>query len=90
MPKWSIEIHTRLIREVKQAQIRINLLIGLKRIKGIKYKIFNLYKIFLEWKEPKCSIETHTILIREVKQAQIRLNLLFGLKGIKYKNCIFE
>ena len=35
MPKWTIETHTRLIREVKQAQIRLNLLIGLK---GIKYK----------------------------------------------------
>ena len=38
MPKLSKETHTRLIREVKQAQIRLNLLIGLKLIKGIKYK----------------------------------------------------
>ena len=38
MPKWSIETHTSLIREVEQAQIRLNLLIGLKGIKGIKYK----------------------------------------------------
>ena len=38
MPKWSIETHTRLIREVKQAQIRLNPLIGLKGIKGTKYK----------------------------------------------------
>ena len=38
MSKWSMEIHTRFIREVKQAQIRLNLLIGLKGIKGIKYK----------------------------------------------------
>ena len=38
MPKWSIETRTRLIREVKQAQIQLNLLIGLKQIKGIKYK----------------------------------------------------
>ena len=33
--KWSIETHTRLIREDKQEQIPLNLLIGLK---GIKYK----------------------------------------------------
>ena len=38
MSKWSIETHTRLIREVKQTQIRLNLLIGLKGIKWIKYK----------------------------------------------------
>ena len=38
MPKWSIETHTRLIREVKQAQVRLNLLTELKGIKGIKYK----------------------------------------------------
>ena len=38
VPKWSIETHTRLIGEVKQAQILLNLLIGLKGIKGIKYK----------------------------------------------------
>ena len=38
MPKLSKETHTRLIREVKQAQIRLNLLIGLKEIKGIKYE----------------------------------------------------
>ena len=36
MPKWSIETHTRLIREVKQGQIRLNPLIGLKRIKGLR------------------------------------------------------
>ena len=35
MPKLSKETHTRLIREVNQALIRLNLLIGLK---GIKYK----------------------------------------------------
>ena len=83
--------HTRFIREVKQAKIRLNLLIGLKWIKGrgiigIKYKI-----IFRKWKVPKCSIETRTSFIIEVKQAQIRLNLLIGLKwikGIKYKNHI--
>ena len=39
VPKWSIETHTRLIRDVKKAQIQLNLLIGLKRIKGVKYKI---------------------------------------------------
>ena len=38
MPKRSIETHTRLIREVKQAQIQLNLLIGLKGIEGSKYK----------------------------------------------------
>ena len=38
MPKWSRKTHTRLIREVKQAQISLNPLIGLKGIKGIKYK----------------------------------------------------
>ena len=38
MPKWSIETRTRLIRELKQAQIQLNLLIGLIGIKGIKYK----------------------------------------------------
>ena len=38
MSKWSIETHTRLIREVTQTQIQLNLLIGLKEIKGIKYK----------------------------------------------------
>ena len=38
MPKLSKETHTRLIREVKQAQIGLNQLIGLKGIKGIKYK----------------------------------------------------
>ena len=38
MSKWRIETHTRLFREVKQAQIRHNLLIGLKGINGIKYK----------------------------------------------------
>ena len=36
--KWWIETHTRLIREVKQEQIQLNLLIGLEGIKGIKYK----------------------------------------------------
>ena len=38
MSKWSIETRTILIREVKRTQIRINLLIGLKWIKGIKIK----------------------------------------------------
>ena len=38
MSKWSIETHARLIREVKEVQIRLNLLIGLKGIKWIKYK----------------------------------------------------
>ena len=38
MSKLCIETHTRLIREVKKAKIRLNLLIGLKGIKGIKYK----------------------------------------------------
>ena len=38
MPKLSNETHTRLIREVKQAQILLNPLIGLNGIKGIKYK----------------------------------------------------
>ena len=38
MPKWSIETHTNLIREVKQAQILLNPLIVLMGIKGIKYK----------------------------------------------------
>ena len=33
----SKETHTILIREVKKAQIRLNLLIGLKGIKVIKY-----------------------------------------------------
>ena len=32
MLTWSIETHTRLIAGVKQAQIRLNLLIGLRRI----------------------------------------------------------
>ena len=45
VPKWSIETHTRLIREVQKAQIRLNILISLKGIKGIKYK--NL----ISWKE---------------------------------------
>ena len=43
MPKLSKETHTRLIREVKQAEIRLNLLIGLKGIKGLSIKI-----VFLE------------------------------------------
>ena len=43
MPKWSIETHTRLIREAKQAQIRLNWLIGLKGINGLSIKI-----VFLE------------------------------------------
>ena len=43
VPKRSIKSHTRMIRAVKQAKIRLNLRIGLKRIKGIKYKI-----VFLE------------------------------------------
>ena len=36
---WSIETHTRLIREVKRTQIRLNLLIGLRRktVKSIFY-----------------------------------------------------
>ena len=38
MPNLSRETHPRLIREVKQAQIRLNLLIGLNGIKEIKYK----------------------------------------------------
>ena len=38
MPNLSKETHTRLINEVNQAQIRLNLLIGLKGIKWIKYK----------------------------------------------------
>ena len=38
MPKWSIETHTRLIREVKKAQILLNALIGLNGNKCIKYK----------------------------------------------------
>ena len=38
MSKCSIETHTRLIREVKKAQFQLNLLIGLKGIKEIKYK----------------------------------------------------
>ena len=38
MSRWEIETRTRLIREVKQTQIRLNVLIGLKGIKGIKYK----------------------------------------------------
>ena len=33
----SKETHTKLIKEVKQTQIRLNLRIGLKGIKGIKY-----------------------------------------------------
>ena len=36
MPKRSIVTHTRLIREAKQAQIRLNLLIGLKEIRGLR------------------------------------------------------
>ena len=35
-----IRSYTRLIREIKQAQIRFNLVIGLKVIKVIKYKLF--------------------------------------------------
>ena len=38
MPKLSKESHTILNREGKQAQIRLNMLIGLKGIEGIKYK----------------------------------------------------
>ena len=54
------------------------LLIGLKRLRGIKYKNH------ISWiKSGKLVIGTHTWLIREVKQAQ-----LIGLKGIKYKNHI--
>ena len=33
--KWSRETHTRLIRDVKQTQIRLNLLIGLNEIRGL-------------------------------------------------------
>ena len=36
MSKWSIETHTRLIKEVEQAQISLNPLIGLKGINGNK------------------------------------------------------
>ena len=75
MSKLSKETHTRLVREVKQAQIWLNPLIGLKRIK-YKNRIF-------EYEVPKWSIETYTRLIIGVKQEQIRLNLLIGLKGIK-------
>ena len=39
MSKWVIETHTRFIREVKQAQIRLNLLIGLKGLRGLSIKI---------------------------------------------------
>ena len=35
MSKWSIETHTRMIIKVQQAQIRLNLLIGLRRLKWI-------------------------------------------------------
>ena len=66
MPKFSKETHTRLIREVNQTQIRLNLQIALKGIKGLSIKI-----VFLEYKVPKLSKESHTILIREVKQAQL-------------------
>ena len=59
-----LETRTRLIIEVKQAQILLNLLIGLKGIKYIKI-------VFLKWKVPKWSIEAHTRLIKEDKQAQI-------------------
>ena len=38
MSKWSVENHTRFIREVKEAQIRLNRLIGLSRLRRIKYK----------------------------------------------------
>ena len=38
MPKLRIEYYNRFIREVKKAQIRLNLLIGLKGIKEINYK----------------------------------------------------
>ena len=83
---WWIETHPRLIRGVKQEQVRLNLLIGLKGIKGVKGI---KYKNRISWIVPKWWIETHTRFIRQVKQAQIRLNLLIGLKyikGIKYKN----
>ena len=59
MPKWWIETHTGLIREVNQAQIWLNLLIGLKGIKGIKYENrvswtrcqSGQWKLILEWLE---------------------------------------
>ena len=60
--KWSIETGTRLIRDVKQAQIRLNLLIGL----SIKI-------VFLEQKVLKWSIETHTRLNGEVKKHKFDL-----------------
>ena len=43
MSTWSIETHTRLIREVKKAQIRLNPLIGLRGLRGLNIKI-----VFLE------------------------------------------
>ena len=73
-----------MIREVKQAQIRLNLLIGLKGIKSIKYK-----NLFFEKKVSKWSIETNTRLIREVKRTQIRLNLLIGLRRITVKSIFY-
>ena len=48
MPKWSIETHTRLVREVKQAQIRLNLLIELRGLRRLSIKI-----VFLEYKVSK-------------------------------------
>ena len=78
MSKGSVETHTRLIREVKQVQIWLNLLIGLSVLRGLSIRI-----IFIEWKVSKWSVETHTRLIREVKQVKIWLNPLIGLKGIK-------
>ena len=38
MANLSIETHTRLIRDIKQAQIWLNLVIGLRGIKEIKHK----------------------------------------------------
>ena len=55
-----IETHTRLIRKVKQAQIRLNLLIGLN---GIKYK--NHISRIESCQNSK--YKTHTRLIRELK-----------------------
>ena len=54
------------------------MLIGLRRLRGIKYK--NYISWIVSAKDVK---ETHTRLIREVKQAPIWLNPLIRLKGIK-------
>ena len=39
MPEWSIETHTRWIREVKQSQIYLNPLIGLRVLSKKSYFI---------------------------------------------------